>query len=197
MAWYVLRVHIWYILSGKDWASNRLRHARGHDTNCEMLCLAGCEDADSCKYKEADSCKYKEAYPSKHKHKQALMQVQAHTYNADVVQFDQIQPRVNCGDLKWNSFKAFQAWMKLKIAPSVNDDRYSVSVRLVHTKLSPAIQKCISQSSIIEAIFIVSAPLLSPCLQEGFCRYKFAQRRWFASLTNKVHILSQGAYSLE
>ena len=40
MAWYVLRVHIWYILSGKDWASNRLRHARGHDTNCEMLCLA-------------------------------------------------------------------------------------------------------------------------------------------------------------
>ena len=112
MGWYVLRVHIWYILSGKDWASNRLRHARGHDTNCEMLCLAGYEDAnsckykdaDSCKYKEADSCKYKEAYPSKHKHKQALMQVQAHTYNADIIQFDQIQPRVNCGDLK-----AFQA----------------------------------------------------------------------------------------
>ena len=100
MGWYVLRVHIWYILSGKDWASNRLRHARGHDTNCEMLCLAGGEDADSCKYKEADSCKYKEAYPSKYKHKQALMQVQAHTYNADIVQFDQIQPRVNCGDLK-------------------------------------------------------------------------------------------------
>ena len=62
MGWYVLRVHIWYILSGKDWASNRLRHARGHDTNCEMLCLAGCEDADSCKYKDADSCKYKHTF---------------------------------------------------------------------------------------------------------------------------------------
>ena len=92
MGWYVLRVHIWYTLSGKDWASNRLRHARGHDTNCEMLCLAGCEDADSCKYKEADSSKYK--------HKQALMQTQAHTYITDISQVDQIQPRVNCGDLK-------------------------------------------------------------------------------------------------
>ena len=89
--------------------------------------------------------------------------------------------------------KLFQSLSSLnevgvKIAPSVNDHR--------HTKLSPAIQKCISQSLLIEAIFIVSAPMLSPCLQEGFCRYKFAQRRWFASLTNKVHILSQGAYSL-
>ena len=116
MGWYVLRVHIWYILSGKDWASNRLRHARGHDTNCEMLCLAGCEDADSCKYKdadsgkykEADSCKYKEAdsseykkaESSKYKHKQVLMQIQAHTYNTDLLQFDQFQPRVNCRDLK-------------------------------------------------------------------------------------------------
>ena len=100
MGWYVLRVHIWYTLSGKDWASNRLRHARGHDTNCEMLCLAGCEDADSCKYKDADSCKYKEADSSKYKHKQALMQIQAHTYNTDILQVDQIQPRVNCRDLK-------------------------------------------------------------------------------------------------
>ena len=32
------------------------------------------------------------------------MQVEAHTYNADILQFDKIQPRVNCGDVK-----AFQA----------------------------------------------------------------------------------------
>ena len=160
MGWYVLRVHIWYTLSGKDWASNRLRHARGHDTNCEMLCLAGCEDAESCKYKDADSCKYKDADFCKKKkptlaNTNTLLCKYRHKYGHITIQ---LNPTKN--QLQGSQVKLFQSLSSLnevgvKFAQSVNDHIHSLSVQLVHTKLSPAIRKCISQSSIIEAIFIV------------------------------------------
>ena len=200
MGWYVLRVHIWYILSGKDWAGNRLRHARGHDTNCEMLCLDGCEDADSCKYKDADSCKYKEADSSeykkadssKYKHKHVLMQIQAHK-----IQYGLITIWSNPTKSHLRGSQSLSGLNEVENCTVSKWPQTQFECTICPQNFSPAIQKCISQSSIIEAIFIVSAPLLSPCLQEGFCRYKFAQRRWFASLTNKVHILWQGAHSLE
>ena len=95
--------------------------------------------------------------------------------------------------------KLFQSLSSLnevgvKIAPSVNDHIHSLSIRLVHTKLSPAIRKCISQSSIIEAIFIVHHcfPLVckkvfvvTSSLTEGGLH--LSQRKCIFS--HKVHIL--------
>ena len=114
MGTYELRVHIWYIWVGSysgcifgTYSQAKIGRAIDCDMHGVMTLTARCSASLVAKTPILANTKTPTLANTKKPtlaNTNTNMQVEAHTYNADILQFDKIQPRVNCGDVK-----AFQA----------------------------------------------------------------------------------------